>query len=69
MDPEFMRGKEIVDSFSVVNDAAERAVKVTGDFMDSARKKDNFQNILQVVEITRKSVPNQRKRKKENPVD
>lgn len=69
MDPEFMRGKEIVDSFSVVNDAAERAVKLTGDFMDSARKEDNFQNILQVVEITRKSVPNQRKRKKENPVD
>ena len=61
MDPDFIRGKAIVDSFSVVNDASERSVKLTGDFLNSAKKEEIFQNILQVVEDARKSAPNQRK--------
>ena len=53
----------MVDSLSVVNDGAERGVKLAHDFLDAAKTNKNFQNILQVVENDRKSVPNQRKRK------
>ena len=52
-----------MNSLSVVNDGAERVVKLAYDFLDSARREDNLQNILQVVENNRHAVPNQRKRK------
>ena len=35
---------------SMNNDAAERGVKRTTDFSGAARREDNFQNVLQVVE-------------------
>ena len=54
--------KCIVENLAVVNDAAERGVKLGHDFLSCARKEENYQNILQVVENDRKSLPNQRKR-------
>ena len=35
---------------NVVNDSAERGVKLSADFLDAARSEKHFQNILQVVE-------------------
>lgn len=62
-DPGFVAGKEKIHSLSVVNDGAERGVKLAHDFLDSARKEGNLQNILQVVENHRHSLPNQRNKK------
>ena len=60
-DPGYVAGKEVVQSLSVVNDGAERVVKLANDFLHSAHKEANLQTILQ-VENNRKAVPNQRKR-------
>ena len=54
---------KIVLNLCVVNDSAERGVKLCYDFIDSARKEGNLQNILQVVENNRNKLPDQRKRK------
>ena len=62
----FQAGKAVINSLCVVNDGAERGVKLTHDFLAQARKENNFQNILQVVENDRHAVPNQRKRKQES---
>ena len=40
----------VVRNLCVVNDAAERGVKLCHDYIDSARKEGNIQSILQVVE-------------------
>lgn len=45
---------------SVVNDAAERGVKLASDFVSSSRNEDTFQENLQVIEKHRKNVPNLR---------
>ena len=37
----------------VTNDAAERGVKLCADFIDSARKEDTLQTVLQTVENER----------------
>ena len=58
----YQAAKCTVKSLPVVNDAAERGVKITSDFLDSARNEERFQTTLQVVENDRKTVPNQRKR-------
>ena len=50
-------------SLSVVNDGAERGVKLAYDFLDSSKKEENLQNVLQIVENDRNLIPNQRKRK------
>ena len=60
--PTYQDAKAAVKSLPVLNDAAERGVKITSDFLDSARKEERFQTILQVVENDRRKVPNQRKR-------
>ena len=44
--PQVEVAKEVVASFSVVNDQAERGIALTHDFLDAARKEDNLQNIL-----------------------
>ena len=49
-----------IKSLKVVNDSAERCVKLTGDFLDTARQEERFQNVLQVVENDRSLIPNQR---------
>ena len=52
----------VLKSLPIVNHAAERGVKITSDFLDTARKEERFQTTLQVVENDRKKVPDQRKR-------
>ena len=57
----YKAAKSAVDSIPVINDASERGVKITSDFLESAKKEERFQTILQVAENDRKRVPNQRK--------
>ena len=63
LNDEYTRAKSIVENLCVVNDAAERSVKLVCAFIYRARKEENLQNILQVVECDRQNTPNQRKRK------
>ena len=63
MNPAYKDAKEVVSNLCVVNDAAERGVKLCYDFLSSSKKEANLQNVLQVVENCRNSLPNQRKRK------
>ena len=56
---DWLRGKSIVDALHV----AERGIKLCQDFLGTARTEGRFQEILQVVENARHSVPNQRRRK------
>ena len=62
-DAGYLEAKLIINNLSVVNDGAERGVKLAYDFIGSSKKEDNFQNILQTVENDRRLIPNQRKRK------
>ena len=39
-----------MNSLNVVNDSTERCVKLSADFLDTAKTEENYQNILQVVE-------------------
>ena len=50
-------------SLNVVNDCAERGVKLSTDFLGSARTELHYQDVLQVVEQDRRSHPNLRKRR------
>ena len=59
----YLSAKDIVSKLCVVNDSAERGVKLCHDFLSTAKKEKNLQNVLQVVENTRNRLPNQRKRK------
>ena len=59
----FMTSKCKARSLNVTNDAAERAVKLSTDFLQSARTEEKYQSVLQVVEQDRKWLPNLRKRK------
>lgn len=52
-----------IGAVNVVNDGAERGVKLASDFVDTARDDKHFQNVLQVVEEDRKAVPDLRRRK------
>lgn len=54
---------EKVKSLNVVNDAAERAVKMSADYLATAKKEPRFQNNLQVTGKNRKSLPNLRAKK------
>ena len=62
-DAGYLEAKLIINNLSVVNDGAERGVKLAYDYIGSSKKEDNFQNILQTVENDRRLIPNQRKRK------
>ena len=59
----YQHAKKVVDAIQVVNDAAERGVKLASDYLDSAKIEENYQNILQVVENNRHLKPNQRDKK------
>ena len=59
----YIHAKQRVSSLKVVNDCAERGVKLASDFYETSRCEMKFQNTLQVVERNRMLVPNQRKRK------
>ncbi|XP_063615921.1 uncharacterized protein LOC134789152, partial [Penaeus indicus] len=60
----YITSKSHVSSINVTNDCAERAVKLSADYASAARKEDNYQNILHVVESDRKCTPNLRNPKK-----
>ena len=60
----YMATKLVVDNLRVVNDSAERGVKLASDFLQSTKKEQKLQNILQVVENSRSARPNQRKKGK-----
>lgn len=53
-------------SLNVVNDCAERGVKLSSDFLAASKGEDHYQKVLQVVEKNRKQQPNLRKRKKDS---
>lgn len=53
-----MSSAENVAAVNVVNDCAERGVKLASDFVDTARSDEHFQNILQVIEKDRQDHPN-----------
>ena len=52
-----------LEAINVVNDSAERNLKLSTDFIGSARSEEHYQNVLQVVEADRKEKPNLRHRK------
>ena len=62
-DEQYNMARLTVNSISVVNDAAERGVKLGHDCLGSALKEDRYQKILQVVENCRNKLPNSRKRR------
>ena len=45
----FQTSNEVVKHLKVINDLAERGVKLTAGFLGSAHKEENFQNILQLL--------------------
>ena len=51
----------MIERLVFTNDSAERGVKLTADFIDTAKNEDHFQNVLQVVEDQRYKHPNIRK--------
>lgn len=58
---DYINMTQVVNKFQVVNEAAERGVKLCHDFLNVARNENRFQEVLQVVENDRLRVPNQRK--------
>ena len=54
------------EAVNVVNDCAERGVKLASDFVETARTDEHFQNVLQVVEKDRKCMPNLRRKRRNN---
>ena len=61
--PSYISSKTKINAFYVINDCAERRVKLSADFTGAAKSEEHFQNVLQVVEMDRKERPNLRKRK------
>ena len=61
--PSFLISKKMT-CLNVVNDSAERNVKLSSDFLIVPSSEEYYQNILQVVESARKETPNLRKRKR-----
>lgn len=58
----YKHAKSIVDSFQVVNDCAERTLKLMTDFNDSlTTKESDKQNVIQVVADNRERLPNTKK--------
>ena len=49
-----------MNNFKVLNDSVNRGIKLAHCFLYGARLEEQYQNILQVVENTRKILPNQR---------
>ena len=57
----YQKAHSVVTNIQVVNDSAERGVKLGHDFLNGAKTESRYQNLLQVVENDRKRVGNQRK--------
>ena len=58
-----------VGAVNVINDGAERGVKLSYDFVDTARDDKHFQTVLQVVEQDRKAAPNLRRKRSTVNID
>ena len=56
----FIDAAQRVRAINITNDCGERGVKLSSDFLDSARGETHFQNVLQVVEQDRAEQPNLR---------
>ena len=56
--PSFGSAKLKTGAINVINDSAERGVKLSSDFLNAARSEEHYQNILQVVEDDRRRMPN-----------
>ena len=65
LDSCFNEAKLTVSNLMVVNDAAERGVKLCHDYIKSSKQEGVLQNILQVVENARAQVPDMRQREKQ----
>ena len=61
-DDGYKKANLIVNSISVVNDAAERGVKLGYDFLGTAVKDERYQRVLQVVENSRHTLQNMQER-------
>ncbi len=60
----FKKSEVNVRAMNMVNDCAERGVKLTSDFVAVARKEQHLQNVLQAVEHDRNQQPNLRRCKR-----
>jgi len=58
-----------IDALNVINDCAERGVKLSSDFLSTSRSEEHYQNVLQVVEEDRRARPNMRLRKRKAKTD
>ena len=58
---DYVRGKKVVDALQVVNDHAERSVKLIQDYNRILKSEENFQNLLLTVSGSRKSFPDSKK--------
>ena len=58
-----------LEALNIINDCAERGVKLSSDFISSAKGEEHYQNVLQVVEQDRKETPNVRKCKRSKKSD
>ena len=56
----YLEAKEIVNYMNIVNNAAKRDDKLSGDFVTSLRNEDTDQENLQSIEEDRKQVSNLR---------
>ena len=56
----YLEAKEIVNYMNVLNNAAKRDDKLSGDFVTSLRNEDTDQENLQSIEEDRKQVSNLR---------
>ncbi len=59
-DTTYLDAMEIVSSMCVVNDGAERGVKLCHDFISLSKEETKHQNVLQIVENDRNQRPKQR---------
>ena len=54
----YHKTRKTILTLAVTNDSAVRGVKLCADFIDSARKEDTLQIVLQMVENERARLPN-----------
>ena len=57
----YLKAQEVASSLNVINDCAERGVKLSTDYLAAAKSEKHYPNVLQVVEQSRKKMPNLRK--------
>ena len=60
-DESYLEAMVTADNLVVVNDAAERGVKLCYDFLEGTQDEQRFQHVLQVVENSRNRIPKMRK--------